>query len=1312
MAGVEQSGWVEKEGVLVGSFEGPYSTLPGDPDWLKQTPGNLMRRSSYYSHPEPKFRLLRVDQVYVIEGNGAERLINEFVMSGMHLIVVPDEENIDPSTPPFSEFQWVIPKRLGLVQAEPTPAELATAAVDPMITAMTAMGGNGFLLEFDFVVHALDTLPNDSRVGELWGMSEIGAPRAWDFTTHAPSAVVGVIDTGIDPTHPDLAPSLWMNPGESGAGKETNGIDDDANGYVDDVWGWDFHGDDNDPSDDRGHGSHCSGTIAASGNNGQGVAGVVWGTQLMALKFLSAQGRGLTSDAVEAVYYATQNGARITNNSWGGGGYSTALHTAIASAGDQGCLFVAAAGNSGLDTDRFPHYPSSLDNSNIISVAAIQQDRTMASFSNYGLNTVDIAAPGVGILSCIPGGQYTAYNGTSMASPHVAGAAALMLAHFPSIEPWKVKELIMNKAKPVPSMIGKSQTGGGLDLRLIFDTVAYDPTPISASPSLSAGDHHVVKLNADGTVTQWGAGHLIPELKPFFGGVTQVSTGNLLGQRKALTVVLKQDGTVWYWEVYDSPIHILGMEAIVEISLGTTQLIARKADGTVWTWGTSFISGALGDGSSTTTTVGIQVSGISGAVALAAGETHNLVLLDNGTVMSWGKNTKGQLGDGTTVDRLVPVSVSGLSNVKSIAAGFGPGGDVNVFGGNQSFAVLDDGTVWSWGYNRNGELGQPYPWISTPAPIAGASGIREMVAGTLASYAIGEDGKAYSVGWNGSDYLTEVPNLQGVVQLAAGHGFAVVLLDDGSVWGWGKPQFGQIGNALDSDRTYRPVDPGLSDIVTIGANYDASTFIDSTGHVWEAGSSSNSDFTSYGPGAFTTLFNPRRTSYGNVRFAPARAANLQYELLTNGIVRFAGHATVVPNLSNAVQLATFDWSGGAVRSDGALLTWSQSTLGNSDGQLGDGTTTPRTDARVVAGLPTMSFVAVSYNHMVASGTSGDVYCWGSGTSGQLGNGSNTPSLAPVQVQGLPGTLVTKTAAGGGFSLALTSNGKVYGWGSSSRNGTNQSRNTAGLVNFPEIIVDIAANHQFALAVGQSGAVYAWGENEYCQLGTGTTTDVRIPTRVSLITTAVKVAAGGAHGVALLADGSVRCWGRNQSGQIGNGRSLIETPIQIIDATGSTGDQTTLDFAAPPSNNWYSQYFSEAELLVQEISGLLADPDHDGLANIVEYSLGTNPRVSDAADSPIVPSLVPVPDGGGVENNGTLEDSSGPCYLTIEIRRSSVRNDTRLTVEVSRDLHVWEGVTEGAVVKELETTQILRFRATSSIEEDSRMFARVRVDTRE
>ncbi|OQW92586.1 MAG: hypothetical protein BWK78_01255 [Thiotrichaceae bacterium IS1] len=314
-------------------------------------------------------------------------------------------------------------------------------------------------IEPNYVLKA-DLTPNDPDFSKLWGLESIGLIPTWD-TINGSEILIAVIDSGIDYNHPDLAANMWTNPGEIPG----NGIDDDGNGYIDDVYGFDFANGDGDPADDYFHGTHCAGTIAAVGNNGTGMVGVNWTAKLMALKFLDKSGFGDTAHAISAIHYAVQKGAKILSNSWGGSG-EKALKDAIRQAQEEkGVLFVAAAGNSTANTDMFPHYPSSYDLDNIISVAAIDRNNALGTFSNYGPISVDLAAPGVDIYSTVPVslGSYVSQEGTSMATPHVTGVAALVWAANPTFTYQQVKDRILSSVDPVPSLSGKTATGGKLN---------------------------------------------------------------------------------------------------------------------------------------------------------------------------------------------------------------------------------------------------------------------------------------------------------------------------------------------------------------------------------------------------------------------------------------------------------------------------------------------------------------------------------------------------------------------------------------------------------------------------------------------------------------------------------------------------------------------------------------------------------------------------------------------------------------------------------------------------------------------------------
>jgi subtilisin family serine protease len=318
---------------------------------------------------------------------------------------------------------------------------------------------------------------NDPLYPQLYGMqgpstspaNQFGsnAARAWaSGITGSANVYVGVIDTGVQFTHPDLNGQIWNNPFDP-----QNGVDDDGNGFVDDIHGWDFVSNNNsiyDSSTTDDHGTHVSGTIGGRGNNGIGVAGVNWRVTIISAKFLGSSG-GTTANAVRAVDYITnlklRHGLNIvaTNNSWGGGGFSQSLQNAIARANQANILFVAAAGNSGRNNDQIANYPSNYTNANVIAVASITSSGARSSFSNYGANTVDIGAPGSGIISTTASNTYSNFSGTSMATPHVTGACALYASVNPGASAAQIKNAILSSGVPTASLAGRTVTGRRLD---------------------------------------------------------------------------------------------------------------------------------------------------------------------------------------------------------------------------------------------------------------------------------------------------------------------------------------------------------------------------------------------------------------------------------------------------------------------------------------------------------------------------------------------------------------------------------------------------------------------------------------------------------------------------------------------------------------------------------------------------------------------------------------------------------------------------------------------------------------------------------
>ena len=428
-----------------------------------------------------------------------------------------------------------------------------------------------------YIVKAFDTIPNDPMYNDLYGMDQIHAPQAWDSHVGDQEFIIAVIDTGVDYNHQDLVANMWTNPGEIPG----NGQDDDGNGYVDDVHGYDFSNYDSDPMDGNGHGTHCSGTIGGVGDNGIGVAGVNWRCRIVGAQFLSSGGSGTIEGAIDAVEYCAINEFKVSNNSWGGGGFSQALFDVIQGAGDQyGHIFVAAAGNGG---SYGASYPGALTCSNIICVAATDVNENLASFSQYHPTEVDLGAPGVDVLSSTPGNNYSYYSGTSMATPHVAGGTGLIYSVVGGTNFDEVKDIILSTTRPLSSLQGNCATGGVLNVEDALANTFLGPqiTMVSAVPSeMDPNVSYEVIVNIDPREDT-----LIDDVSLYY---RSAQSDNFMAMPMNVSGLMEWSGTIPGMECDDEPEFYVSCEGQTSGTVEHPSGGAANAYG--WMIGTSIVS--------------------------------------------------------------------------------------------------------------------------------------------------------------------------------------------------------------------------------------------------------------------------------------------------------------------------------------------------------------------------------------------------------------------------------------------------------------------------------------------------------------------------------------------------------------------------------------------------------------------------------------------------------------------------------------------------------------------------------------------------
>jgi RHS repeat-associated protein len=590
--------------------------------------------------------------------------------------------------------------------------------------------------------------------------------------------------------------------------------------------------------------------------------------------------------------------------------------------------------------------------------------------------------------------------------------------------------------------------------------------------------------------------------------------------------------------------------------------------GLLWMWGSNS-NGQLGDNTTTQHNIATALTGFGNTAAVALGGAYTLALKADGTVWAWGANTRGQLGDNTTTERHTPVQVSGLTGVIAVATRT-----------SSSYALKSDGTLWAWGSNDSGQLGDnTATQRNTPVPVSGITTAKAIAAGDSSAYALRANGTIAAWGLNSNNQLGDgttsirytpvsVSGISSATQFAVGGFHGIALNGDGTVSTWGLGSDGQLGNGGTANAPTAATVSALTgkSITTVSAGRSMSLAIGSDGSVYTFG---DNTYGQLGNGTTTDAPNPTQPAdgYGPDQSSTPGGANHTLEVRTDGTVSASGLNTngqlgdgtttqrtspvLVNGLKNISTTATGQYHSVALDTAGNVWTWGS----NSNGQLGDGTTTDRYLPQRAWGISNVTAIAAFGYSTYALKSDGTVWAWGQNSSGQLGNNTTTDSNAPVQVTGITGTVVSITA-GQTNGYARTADGKVWAWGGGTygQNGDGGfvQRNTAVQVTGITTAVQIVAGNQHAYARLANNTIMAWGRNNVGQIGDNTTTNRGAPVQVSGITTATSVASGGNHGLALLSDGTLKAWGANSVGQIGdNTTTQRNAPVAVANLTGVT-----------------------------------------------------------------------------------------------------------------------------------------------------------------
>ncbi|HZE72565.1 MAG TPA: S8 family serine peptidase, partial [Pyrinomonadaceae bacterium] len=1044
-----------------------------------------------------------------------------------------------------------------------------------------------------------NAVPNDPRYSEMWGLNNTGqsggiagadikAEQAWNITTGSSNVVVAVIDEGIDVNHQDLQANIWRNPGEVPG----NGIDDDGNGFIDDVNGYDFVHNDGSVYDGPGtnpdgsiideHGTHVAGTIGATGNNGIGVVGVNWHTSLMSLKFLGPNG-GTSARAIRAYAYAkmmrdrwvASGGAQganvcVTNNSYGGGGFSQAEADAIQSMRGSGILFVAAAGNERQNNNLIPTYPASYDIANVISVAATDSSDALSSFSNFGSPAVQIAAPGSNILSTTPNNSYSSFSGTSMASPHVAGVAALVYALHPEFSPERIRAAILFGGSSVPGLIGKTETGNRLDAQGALENAQG----ADMNPPAAVNDFHIAAQEGRGIAFLWtasgddgnsgqaalneirftdqnsGKQYLLAALKPPSAGVIQTASIRIPYLRSSGIVSLSVIDKVGNASNTSVPVQVdssvanpyeLTVSAAEPLSTGGTPLHANFDDFIdYYNLPFSFP----------------YYERIAPSV-FASGSTSSVNFSTNGVLYVPGS--------------LLPQndafsSADGLAGWPMIA---GLWDDLDLRTGSRA-----DADIYVVQPDMNRVI---FRWQGVPCNFNESSGVCTGGAPVNFEIEIRSDGtiiKRYGagntnlhsiVGMSDAErdpyFITSHSTEGGPISLTNAQTLTYTLRQsprpaDLRVNTTVNPGIALVGQNTTITINATNVGPNPANGVTVSGSLPSElSFVSCmAGQCSATSTSGGGQVTAYlgtlapnSSTAFDVVVNATRSNDPRARFFPYTTNwninSLTFDPATNSNSVASSFNGLNPNpnpLTGVSSIAAGYEHSLAVLPSGNLLGWGSNQFGQLAGTTVFSTPNP------INGITNVAKADGGLVFSVVLRTDGTVWIWGSNFEGQLGDGTLTNRTTPGPVPGL--TNVITIAAGKSHTLALRNDGTVWAWGNNSRGqlGTGNTANSLVPVQVGGLnsVTSIACGEGHSLAVKSDGTVWAWGRNESGQLGDGTLWDHPTPTQVSGLSGVTAVAGGNGHTLALTGNGNVWAWGGNSYGQVGDGTMLSRTrPVQ-------------------------------------------------------------------------------------------------------------------------------------------------------------------------